>query len=343
MGTVATETRGEATRRANRLRSAAMFFFLPWGHDQPVYDRPWLTYALVTACTAIFLVSAYFQVGAERDLEDAALRVEARLERAPAATVSFTVSGMPEPAASIVADLTDTARPGDPELEAAVLDVVAAMNRMPTFRFGWKPASPSVRGALGHAFMHADVFHLLGNMLLLFLAGSVLECFWRRWAYALLYVVAGACGLAAHHFSDPTSTIPVIGASGAIAGLLGAFVIGYPRTRIRIFYFFLFPLFRWGNWNAPAFVVIPLWAGIELLHGVIGSQDGVAYWAHVGGFACGAIAALIAHRAGLVAADAGFEIARDPAPPPPQHVPATRRSLRPVARDVAPIELPPDE
>ncbi|MDQ3036167.1 MAG: rhomboid family intramembrane serine protease [Myxococcota bacterium] len=98
-------------------------------------------------------------------------------------------------------------------------------------------------------------------------------------------------------------------------------------------------MFRWGNWNAPAFVVIPLWAGIELLHGVLGAQDGIAYWAHVGGFACGAIAALIAHRAGLVAADAGFEIAMEVPPTRAQHVPSVRRSVRPVARDVAPIEL----
>jgi membrane associated rhomboid family serine protease len=323
-----------------------VFFFLPWGHDQPVYDRPWITYSLIGICTAIFVACAAVQMDAERDLDAAAVRIDGILERHPWARLSFEVHGLPEPLGGAIAEITDTTLPGDPELEGAVLEAIGAMNRMPVMRFGWRPAAPTPLRAITHAFMHADVFHLFGNMLILFLAGGVLECFWRKWAFVLLYVVAGASGLIAHTLADPSSLTPVVGASGAIAGLMGAFVIGYPRTRIKIFWFVLL-FFRafWGNWRAPAFAVIPLWAGMEVLHAVTGADDGVAYWAHVGGFACGAVAALIAHRAGLVATDAGRDVEAPVVQPSARSIATTPparhgRSGAPRARDVAPIELP---
>lgn len=291
-----------------------MFFFLPIGHDQPVYDRPWVTIALILLCSGIFFGSCAYTAPAMSELEAAAVDIDRISERYPEARVSFTIEGLPPQLDAPIRTLVDerpdrSPRLGDVELEAAMLRLVNAMNRLPTLRFGYRPGAPTVTGALGHVWMHADIFHLLGNMLLLWVAGGVLECFWRRWAFILLYVLSGLAGMTAHHLANAHSLVPMIGASGAIAGLIGAFIVGYPRSRIRIAYFVLV-LFKpfYGTWLVPAWIVIPLWAGTELVSALWGSADGVAYWAHVGGFAVGVVAALLARSLKLVAVDAGFQL-----------------------------------
>lgn len=292
------------------------FFFLPWGHDQPVYERPWLTYTLVGLCALVFAFTWSMEERAEVQLEEAVVQIDSVLETHPDARVHLTISGLPRRIEEILAPLitSDARRPakaGDAELEVAVRQLVVALNHMPAFAYGFQPGAPRLGRVFSHMFVHGGLGHLLGNMLFLWLAGGVLECFWRRWAYLALYFASGLAGLAAHFASGPDSLVPVVGASGAIAGLLGAFVVGYPRTRIKVVWFgFLFvqPLF--GNWKVPAWVLIPLWALIEVANAYLGGQDeGVAHWAHVGGFACGALVALAARRMNLVATDAGHEVA----------------------------------
>lgn len=291
-----------------------MFLFLPIGHDQPVYDRPWITIGLILLCSGIFVGSCVYSVPAMGELEAAAQSIDDISLRYPDARVSFTVEGLPPRLDGPIRSLVDlrperTPRMGDAELEAAMLRLVSAMNRVPALRFGYRPGAPTVSGVVGHAFMHGDWLHLFGNMLLLWVAGGVLECFWRRWAFALLYVVSGLAGMLAHHLAHPHSLVPMIGASGAIAGLIGAYVIGHPRSHIRIAYFVLL-LFKplYGTWFVRAWIVIPLWAATELASALFGSSDGVAYWAHVGGFAIGVVAALVARKLRLVAVDAGFTL-----------------------------------
>lgn len=316
------------------------FFFLPWGHDQPVYERPWLTYGLVGLCTLVFCFTWSMESNADAQLEQALVHVESVLETHPDARVHLTFEGAPRPVEELLHELvtndpTRPAKAGDAELELAVRELVTALNHMPSFRFGFQPGAPRIDRAFAHMFVHAGFGHLFGNMLFLWLAGGVLECFWRRWAYLALYFASGLAGLAAHVASAPHSLVPIVGASGAIAGLLGAFVVGYPRTRIKVVWFGLFffqPAF--GNWKIPAWVLIPLWAGIELFNGWLGGEDaGVAHWAHVGGFACGAVVALIARRANLVATDAGHEIA-------PAVVPVVRSSVPGPRGTVASPDLP---
>lgn len=290
-----------------------MFLVLPIGHDQPVYDRPWLTIALIAACTVIFAGTSLYALGVEEEMDQAAGEIDDVLTAHPYAHLSFTVDGLPEGIAGVIIPLIDT-RPdrvqaeGDAELEAAMVRFVDAMNHHPVLRFGYRPGAPRVSAAVAHIFMHGGIFHLLGNMLFLWVAGGLLECFWRRWAFVVLYLGAAAAGLLAHHISDPTSLAPVVGASGAIAGLIGAFVVCYPRSRIKLAYVGLI-VFKpiYGVKDIPAWLVIPIWAGTELLYAVLDFQDGTAYWAHVGGFACGLIVGGAARLMGLVAVDAGHE------------------------------------
>jgi tetratricopeptide (TPR) repeat protein len=96
--------------------------------------------------------------------------------------------------------------------------------------------------------------------------------------------VAGVVAALAHKLANPTSMMPMVGASGAIAGAMGAFLVSYARTRIRfVYWLFLRP----GTFTAPAYVMLPLWLVTQVLWGLVDAGDGVAYWAHVGGFVFG--------------------------------------------------------
>ena len=311
-----------------------MFFLLPWGHDQPVYERPWVTYTLIAMCCVAHLLGYAARERSEHDVYEALSRFEEVSEAHPDAHISFPVNGLPSRLDRTIRPLVDTSRaastPEDRWLEASVMSLVAAINTMPSFRYGWRSGAPTPMRLVTHMFMHADVFHLGGNMLLLWIAGGLLECFWRRWAFILLYVLSGFGGLIAFSIASPHSLTPLIGASGAIAGLMGAFVVGYPRVRIKLFWFSMMLLRpRWGTWLAPAWAVLPLWAGLELFKALLDmdGEGGVAYWGHVGGFAFGALAALAAKRFHLVAEDAGYD--RAGAPEPLLVIPGT---VRPVSK-----------
>ena len=288
-----------------------MFFYLPIGHDQPFYERPWLTLSLIAACTVMLGITTFMEVRVERELTVAVADMEMVLAEHPGARVSFTIEGLPEDLQPLIAPLIDATpgrhlTEGDLALEASLRRVLSVLNDAPALRFGFRPAHPDVGRAFAHMFVHGGFFHLLGNMLLLWVAGGVLECFWRRWAYVVLYFGSGFAGVLSHALSDPHGLTPVIGASGAVSGLLGAFLVGYPRTKIKIFYagWFFRPFF--GTTDRAAWVVLPLWAGVEILSAVISSGSGVAHWAHVGGFTCGALVALVARQMKWVAEDAGI-------------------------------------
>jgi len=111
--------------------------------------------------------------------------------------------------------------------------------------------------------------------------------------------VAGALGAFAHFLSEPYSGVPLIGASGAVAGVMGAFLVKYLRTNIR-FWYVLWLVIRpyMGAFSAPAYVMLPLWLGSQVFWGFLGSGDSVAYWAHVGGFVFGVAAAFAVRLSG---------------------------------------------
>jgi membrane associated rhomboid family serine protease len=139
-------------------------------------------------------------------------------------------------------------------------------------------------GLVTYMFAHADVWHVAGNMWFLFLCGLSLEDRWGRLPFAVYYLVAGVVAAGAHHLgtSDPAALL--IGASGAVAGAMGAFLVLFSTTKIR---FVGFLGFRLASFEAPAYVMLPLWALVELLYGLIISSSGTSHWAHVGGFGFG--------------------------------------------------------
>lgn len=142
-------------------------------------------------------------------------------------------------------------------------------------------------------FLHGSWAHLIGNMLYLYLFGDNVEDRFGHLLFLLLYIVCGYAAVIAQVLMDTTSTIPLVGASGAIAGVLGSYLVLFPAVRVRgIVPLGLFS--RLAEW--PAWVVLLLWFGIQLFSGfaALGPQmsGGVAFFAHIGGFICGALLTL---------------------------------------------------
>jgi membrane associated rhomboid family serine protease len=165
-------------------------------------------------------------------------------------------------------------------------------------QYAFIPAHPRPVTYLTANFLHGGWLHLIGNMWFLWLAGFVLEDVWGRPLYAIFYLVAGAAALQFHAWTNPGSTVPTLGASGAVAALMGAFLVRFPKMKIRMMW--LFGFFRTYRFNAAAVTLLPLWLIMEVFYGTLfGHSSGVAHWAHVGGFMFGAAAALGLRYSGL--------------------------------------------
>lgn len=137
-------------------------------------------------------------------------------------------------------------------------------------------------------FLHGGWGHLIGNMWFLWLFGNNVEDSMGRVAYLLFYLLSGLGAAALQLALQPDSLLPMVGASGAISGVLGAYVLLYPRVRVHLFFLLvIFPL----TFSIPAFFMIGYWFLLQLLGGVMSSAEagGVAFWAHVGGFLAGMV------------------------------------------------------
>lgn len=178
-----------------------------------------------------------------------------------------------------------------------------------TEQYAFVPAHPNPISYLTANFLHGGWMHLIGNMWFLWLAGFVLEDVWGRWLYSAFYLIAGVVALQIHAWSNPGSIVPTLGASGAVAALMGAFLVRFPKMKIEmlwVFWFSIIKFLRTGNpfryvlFKASAYWLLPLWLAVEVLYGAAsGSASGVAHWAHVGGFAFGALAALAIQYSGI--------------------------------------------
>jgi membrane associated rhomboid family serine protease len=156
---------------------------------------------------------------------------------------------------------------------------------------GFVPGDPSPGDLLLSLFLHANLAHLLGNMLFLWIYGDNVEAWLGRPLYLLAYLGTGILAtLSFAAFATDPST-PLIGASGAISGVLGAYFVAFPRNQIRMLVGL--PPFLFNIWLVPAPIVLGLYVVLDnLLPVLIGSESSVAYGAHLGGFAGGVVLAL---------------------------------------------------
>ncbi len=281
--------------------------FIPIGLDQTSVRRlPWVSIGIIAANLAVFLAMGVSvrQVGEEAGQRGREVMQywsrhpyltlpksvtpglsDADRERLRLLSEAMSgVSGRRAPTSEERAQEQD-------ELDGLVQRFRDAAAHHPFRSWGLIPSDPKPLAFLTCMFVHAGWLHLLGNMLFFYLTGPFLEDAFGRPLFAALYVASGVVASLVFIAAFPHSNAPLIGASGAVAGLMGAFLVRFAHRKVRFFYFYFLFLFRTGTVDLPAWLVLPLWLGEQILFAGLTRESGVAYRAHVGGFAFGFLAA----------------------------------------------------
>ena len=156
------------------------------------------------------------------------------------------------------------------------------------YRWGLVPRASYPETFLTSMFLHGGIMHLAGNMLFLWVFGDNMEDQMGHLGFLLFYLASGLAAAFAQVASAPDSIVPMVGASGAIAGVMGGYLLMFPKARVDVI-LILIIIFR--IIPVPAWIVLSAWFGLQLVQGSMTPTDqgGVAYWAHAGGFAAGVI------------------------------------------------------
>ncbi len=235
----------------------------PYRDDNPTLRTPVVTFALIAANLVVWAVVQGF--GAEEGL----VRSICNLGLIPGELLGRVVPGTEVrvgPRAACVLGQTDT----------------------------WHTVLTSM-------FLHGGWMHLIGNMWFLWVFGNNVEDSMGRARYLAFYLLCGVAAAMAQVALDPASVVPMVGASGAISGVMGAYVLLYPRVRVHLL---LFLFFYVTTFTLPAWAMLGYWFLIQLVSGTasIGAEGGgTAFWAHVGGFVAGAVLIIFMQNRELVA------------------------------------------
>ncbi|HXV22813.1 MAG TPA: rhomboid family intramembrane serine protease [Alphaproteobacteria bacterium] len=171
--------------------------------------------------------------------------------------------------------------------------IIFALGVIPASLFGYAELSPEIALVPPWAtmftsmFLHGGWLHLGGNMLYLWIFGNNVEDSMTRPRYLIFYLLCGVAAALAQGLSAPRSEVPMIGASGAIAGVLGSYLIMHPRANVRVALVFIVIV---RVVNLPAMLVLGAWFVFQIVSGAampMSDEGGVAFWAHVGGFVAG--------------------------------------------------------
>jgi len=290
-----------------------MFLIIPVGHESNEVRRlPWVTFGIMAICLVVHIFLS-MEVGTKQNqLQSTAEELvqyyftHPYLELNPEIKKLMLSGGDEERLDAMLAAYRQMVPRPDRQTvteEQEKLDQLGAallgfLDDFPYRKWGYIPADRSLLALLTYMFIHGGWLHLLGNLLLLYITGPFIEDLWGRPIYAAFYLTMGALSALMYASHYPSFTGPLIGASGAIAGVMGAFLINFYKTKINFFYWIGF-FFR-GTFEAPAFVMLPLWLLLEFFNAnVIDSiqaegsgGSGVAHWAHVWGFVFGVLVAV---------------------------------------------------
>ncbi len=154
---------------------------------------------------------------------------------------------------------------------------------------GLQEGADAYDGLLYTMFLHGGWMHLIGNMLFLYIFGNNLEDFFGHLGFLLFYLVGGLAASALHIAVDPTSTVPTVGASGAIAAVMGGYLLLFPKAKVDVVV-----ILGWfiNIVTLPAWLMLGVWLALQIGGGLTSLTEtggGVAYWAHAGGFAAGLV------------------------------------------------------
>jgi membrane associated rhomboid family serine protease len=174
--------------------------------------------------------------------------------------------------------------------------VVAGFGLIPAVFFGTEalpeglPFVPAWATLATSVFLHGSWFHLLGNMLFLWVFGDNVEDATGHLRFVVFVLLCGSFASATHAFVDPESTRPLIGASGAVSGVVAAYLILYPRVQMWALFLHGIPL------RVPAFWAIGFWFGLQLVSAFLSGDEDVGWFAHLGGFVAGAVLIQVLRR-----------------------------------------------
>lgn len=165
-------------------------------------------------------------------------------------------------------------------------------------------AIPEDLSFFSYSFLHADFMHLAGNMLFLWVFGDNIEDALGHIKFLIFYFLCAAAGAYMHGFADSESVAPLIGASGAVAGIIGAYLILHPKVRIWVLAFSRIPL------RLPAYIPLLIWIGFQFFMLITLPDDTVSWSAHIGGFFAGSFLVLFMRRRGVPLFDRTIETPR---------------------------------
>jgi len=274
---------------------------IPIGHDQTTVRRmPWVTFSIIGLCLAMFIYTLIAPGDEEAVVEAEVLAVayfisHPYLEMDPQLK-GFRFYSMRQ---SLEDDSTPQPKAGQFRAEQETLDGLtgeyfAARNRLPFWRWGLVPADMKAVNLITHIFIHVGFLHLLGNLFIFYLVGPAMEDAWGRPLFAVFFLLSGVAAALVFVSRYPNLMEPLIGASGAIAGVMGAFAVRYWNSRITFFYFVWMIRIYQGTFSAPAWIMLGLWAIGELAFAMgiwaffsVADLGDVGFLAHVGGFVFG--------------------------------------------------------
>lgn len=280
---------------------------VPLAHEsQRVQRLPWVTFILIGLNVLVFLFTNFSGpdeavLNAKFDEFDQYLSSHPYLEIRPEIKKLMSQEYIDQiktlkeavPTTNLTQEEIDTEQA---QLDSISDEILEQLSNVPANKWGYIPAQPKFINLFTCIFVHAGWLHLIGNMLFLYLAGCSIEDLWGRPIYIAFYFLSGIVATWMHAVRFPESMTPLVGASGAIAGLMGAFAVRLYKTRITFFYLIFI---RWGTFQAPAYIMLPLWFAQQLLYANVSGESEVAFHAHIGGFIFGAVVALAMKYSGI--------------------------------------------
>lgn len=289
--------------------------FFPLGHDTRIQRFPYVTVGIIALNVIVFLLTQASESGQAKRIRHKELDIMQRIEDidpnyVERRTLEKTIedprykhlkddSDIQRQLEEYKKDLTEEKQERIRELEK---DFENVKNERIAYHWGFVPARWNFISMITYAFLHGGWFHIIGNMLFLWIFGTALEDKWGPYVYTGFYFLGAIAGATLHGIVEGRADIPMIGASGAIFALCGAFMYRFYKTKVLMgWIIWIFFYFRTGKFNVPAWVVMLLYFldNLASLYLYQGSGQGTAFGAHVGGFLFGLAVAVLVGQLGL--------------------------------------------
>ncbi len=283
---------------------------LPIGRDDAVIRRhAWVSYAIIALNIVVWLAMSVFDsTGGNAAVEAQWVRTMRFYIAHPYLHLPPSIESLvPAPLqARIAASATPPAASVDVPGEQSTFDGMAgellrAYRALPRIRFGYIPAKGGAVHIFTSMFIHLGFLHLFGNLLFFFISGPFVEDVFGRPLFTFLYFSGGVAATLFFAANHPASTVPLVGASGAIAAVMGAYLVRFFTSKVEFIFIPFLLRWRWNfRFHVPAFVVLPLWFAQQFFQTATEtSGGGTAFSAHVGGFLYGVGIALVVKLIGF--------------------------------------------